>query len=125
MLLFTCSKAPKPIEYGHDNCNYCSMTIMDDRHASEIITEKGKVYKYDSIECMIRSLKTHDEPILKYLVMDFNNADTFIDATTATYLISESLPSPMGANLSAFQSEEEVVHSGALFDWDSIRSHIK
>jgi len=43
IMLIGCNPGPKPITYGNENCEYCSMTIMDDKYASEIITSKGKV----------------------------------------------------------------------------------
>ena len=123
-----CSSGPKPISYGEENCSFCSMTIMDNKHAAEIITQKGRVYTYDSIECMIRSVDSFEGEIKSLLVMDFNNPGTFIDATASTFLVSPELPSPMGANLSAFTSDEQAAKigfSGTLFTWDSIQSHVK
>ncbi len=127
ILLVGCEKGPKPIMYGNENCDFCSMTIMDDKHASEIVTQKGKVYKFDSIECMIRSLEYYGEDAESILVMDFKNPGAFIDANTATFLISPDLPSPMGANLTAFQSSEDATESGfegAIYTWETIRVHI-
>lgn len=43
---------PTPIKLNTDNCDYCKMTIADLRFASELITEKGKVYKYDDLSCL-------------------------------------------------------------------------
>ena len=47
LLLNGCSKGPKPIDYGNDGCHFCKMTIVDKIHGSELITEKGKVFKFD------------------------------------------------------------------------------
>ena len=122
-----CNSGPKPIMYGEENCDFCSMTIMDDKHASEIVTNKGKVYKYDSIECMIRSLEYYADDAEAILVMDFKNPGTFIDATTAAFLVSPDLPSPMGANLKAFSSMEDAAEtgfSGTVYTWETIQFHI-
>lgn len=125
--LASCQKGPKEIMYGQENCTFCSMTIMDDKHAAQIVTNTGKVYVFDSIECMLRSLEAHTDKAEQILVMDFNNPGTFLSASEASYLIAPRLPSPMGANLSAFSSDVEaakVGYDGALFTWDSIREHI-
>lgn len=127
ILLIGCEKGPKPIMYGNENCDYCSMTIMDDKHASEIVTQKGKVYKFDSIECMLRSLDYYEEQVEMILVMDFKNPGEFIDAKTAAFLVSPDLPSPMGANLTAFQSTEDAAEtgfSGTIYSWETIKFHI-
>ncbi|MEQ9308637.1 MAG: nitrous oxide reductase accessory protein NosL [Balneolaceae bacterium] len=127
-LVFTsCQKGPKEIMYGQENCTYCSMTIMDDKHAAQIVTNTGKVYVFDSIECMLRSLEVHADKAEQILVMDFNNPGTFLSASEASYLIAPQLPSPMGANLTAFSSDEEasdIGYEGTLYNWDSIREQI-
>ena len=127
LLIAGCSQESKPIEFGQDGCSYCKMTIVDDKYAAEMVTKKGKVYKFDSIECMVRSLSTGAHETSKFYVMDFANPGTFIEAKTATFLINESIPSPMGANLSAFKTEQIASKygvGGTLYDWNSLRNHI-
>ena len=51
--LAACTVAPVPINFGSDGCHFCKMTIVDKQHAAELVTSKGKAYKYDAIECMI------------------------------------------------------------------------
>lgn len=124
-----CAIEIEEIEYGHDTCSYCTMMIMDKKHPSQIVTNKGKVFKYDSIECMIRDKRTMDEEsIALQKVMDFKTGE-FVDAHSASFLISLNLPSPMGANLSAFgsKSDAEQVRSekkGEMFTWESIQKSI-
>ncbi len=125
--LFSCSVEPKPVEYGSDACTFCKMTIVDKQHATEIVSSKGKAYKYDSIECMMRDLKNHNQnDIALFLVSDFVQAGKWIDAQKATYLISENIPSPMGANLSAFKSRDEAEkvqkeETGELLTWNELK----
>ncbi|RMH66064.1 MAG: hypothetical protein D6677_01125 [Calditrichaeota bacterium] len=131
LYLTGCSAEPQPIHYGTDVCAFCEMTIVDRQHASEMVTEKGKVYKYDSIECMLRDRKNHtDVPVALYLIDDFAHAGILTDARNATYLISENFPSPMGANLSGFASRDEAEkvmksEGGRLFTWQEIGAQIK
>jgi len=56
-LLTACSHEPDPIRYGKDACAHCKMTIMDKRFSAELITAKGKVFKFDAAECMAGFLK--------------------------------------------------------------------
>ena len=49
-----------------------------------------------------------------------------IDAKTATYLISEEIKSPMGANLSAFSlkskaEELQKKHGGVNYTWETLK----
>lgn len=131
VFLVSCEIAPKPIEYGSDNCEYCKMTIVDRQHASEIVTEKGRAYKFDAIECMINYDNEYlDQPVALYLVSDFKAPGKLIDATTATYLISPKISSPMNANLSAFNSKEAANQTkkefgGEIYSWDSTKKQLK
>ncbi len=131
--LFTsCNVEPQPINYGSDACHYCEMTIVDRQHASQLVTSKGKAYKYDAIECMVHSLQ--DEfaatEMAHYLVTDLNQPGELIDATKASFLISENLQSPMGANLSAFLNVEagnkaKEKFTGKIYTWKEIQDHLK
>jgi copper chaperone NosL len=103
------------------------MTIVDKQHAAELVTRKGKVFKFDATECMMNHLAKGDmETIALFLVNDYNNPGTLIDATKATYLISENIPSPLGAYLSAFRNIEmaELASSAEkdmLMNWGELQ----
>src|SRR6056297_445306 len=102
-----CTVAPKPIDYGHVGCHYCSMTIVDKQHAAQLVTKKGKVFNFDAIECMMNHLKDEGESTMAlFLVNDFDRPGELVDAKKATYLVSENIPSPMGALLSAFSEQQ-------------------
>ena len=51
--LVSCTVEEKPIIYGTDDCALCKMLIMDQRYGTEIVTTKGRVYKFDAIECLV------------------------------------------------------------------------
>ncbi|MEO9964978.1 MAG: nitrous oxide reductase accessory protein NosL [Reichenbachiella sp.] len=103
-----CEVTPAEINYGTDSCHFCKMTIVDQSHAAQIVTQKGRSYKYDAIECMIQSSRQWDSGELKFiLITDYISPKKLIDATSAYYLISENIPSPMGAYLSGFEFENE------------------
>lgn len=132
LLLASCSVSPQPINYGSDACHYCDMTIVDKQHASQVVTSKGKAYKYDAIECMVHSIQDEfkDTEMAYYLVADFDQPGELIDAGKASYLVSEQLQSPMGANLSAFSSEQAVKKAqekftGDTYSWKEIQQHLK
>ncbi|MCK0162134.1 nitrous oxide reductase accessory protein NosL [Allomuricauda sp. F6463D] len=126
-----CTVSPKPIDYGSVGCHYCSMTIVDKQHAAQLVTKKGKVFNFDAIECMMNQLKEEDESAMAlFLVNDFGQPGTLVDATAATYLISENIPSPMGEYLSAFKNEEAAKETmanqgGELFTWAEIKNRFK
>ena len=125
-LLSACQPKPKPINFGNEACSYCSMTIIDRQHASQLVTEKGKVYSFDAIECMLRSDLLGDPVEMAFLLCnDYMEPGVWIDATQATFLISERVPSPMGAYLSGFTSIEaaQQIDAGATAEylsWDEL-----
>ena len=131
LFLSSCEIKPKPIDYGTDNCAYCSMTIVDKQHAAELVTEKGRAYKFDAIECMINYDRENQSQLVQlYLTNDFNSPGALIDATSATYLVSEEFSSPMGANLSAFSSKGAAMakkeeFGGEIYDWDELRKSLE
>ena len=131
LILFSCKPEVQPIHYGSDACHYCRMTIVDQQHAAQVVTEKGKAYKFDAVECMLHYLETPEaKPMALYRAADFSQPGELVDATSATYLISEQLPSPMGAFLTAFASSEEAQAAqaefgGDLYDWEGIRKQIR
>lgn len=122
-----CSVRPKPIDYGRVGCHYCSMTIVDKQHAAQWVTKKGKVFNFDAVECMMNQLKDEDESTIGLLLVnDFDHPGELVDATKATYLISENIPSPMGAFLSAFSEEQAAEHTleangGKLLTWSELK----
>lgn len=126
LLLMGCNPKPEPIDYGHEGCHFCSMTIVDAQHASQIVTKKGKAFKFDAVECMVNFRKTIDQgEVALYLANHFTTPVELIDATQARFLISENLPSPMGAFLTAFKTEGEVqaqqaLSGGEIFDWEGL-----
>ena len=55
--LQACSGGPQPIQFGTDNCDNCKMTLVDRHYGCEIVTKKGKAYKFDDLNCMMAFLK--------------------------------------------------------------------
>lgn len=131
ILIFGCTVAPSKIEYGKDACHFCKMTIVEQTHAAQIVTKKGKPFKYDAIECMLNDLTERNTSDIEYfLVTDYLSPAKLIDAKKAVYLISKGIKSPMGANLSAFETKEKAnkyvtVTDDQLYNWSEINLKFK
>lgn len=131
LVFFSCDIKPAKINYGKDGCHFCSMTIVDNQHAAQILNDKGKAFKYDAIECMLNDLKTRPSTeIGMILVNDYNNPGELVSAEEATYLISEAIPSPMGAFLSASNDADGLralknSEGGKIYSWPSIKDEFK
>lgn len=103
-----CSRGDKPeeIKYGVDICEFCKMTIVDPKWGAEIMTNKGKIHKFDVVECMIAYANSYLKPeeIRHFWTINFLKPKEFIDATTAIYIRTLQYPSPMGLNSLAIES---------------------
>ena len=128
VLLSSCSVKPLPINYGKDQCDLCKMTIMDKKFGAELVTTKGRIYHFDSDECLIQYLKKNSVPENFYshiLVTDYANPGTLIDAKTAFYLHGDQVQSPMGGNIASFADEASAKKSqsqlgGDIIHWSAI-----
>lgn len=128
LYLSACSVQPKKLEYGVDTCINCKMTIVDSKHAAQIVTTKGKVYTFDAVECMLQKMAIlPEEKIGLVLVCDYLNPGELIRAEDARFFITERVPSPMGANLSAVSDPGAIPgivqnDEVQILNWEELKS---
>lgn len=121
LFLTSCSKEPVPINYGKDNCEYCLMSIIENKFGTELITKKGKIYKFDSIECLAAFENEFDtDEVDSKWVTNFSGSHRLIKHSDAYFLLSKQLKSPMGLFLSAYSSKEELETVKSEFGGDEI-----
>ena len=124
--LWSCQANPEPIDYGHDECAHCRMIISDRKFGGELITQKGKLYKFDSIECMAAYYGGTSVPEVQSLwTIDFSNPGMWVKADEAFYMQSKNLPSPMGMFLSSYAVREKAEEmkaqlQGDLLNWQEV-----
>ncbi len=129
MLLFSsCAAGTKPVRLGIDQCDYCKMTVGDERFPAEIVTQKGKVYIFDDIHCVIGYLKenkTVAEQLKGVYVADYSGNHNLINVKDVHLYKSDALRSPMGGNIAAFaniDSLNKIVSgmNGVRVIWDDL-----
>ncbi|MBK6827600.1 MAG: hypothetical protein IPG86_12340, partial [Chitinophagaceae bacterium] len=81
IILLSCSTKPEPFKPGTDNCHFCKMGITDTRFGGELITKKGKMYKFDDLICLARFL---------------NQGGETADNISKTYTVLFDRPKPHG-----------------------------
>ena len=127
--LTSCNSQPEPLKIGSDVCLLCKMGVADSKFGGELITSKGKIYKFDDIGCMIRFIKTGDvkqKDISRTVIVNYEKPNDFIDADKAVLIISETTKSPMGFNIAAFSSKESVSKiEGKIFSWNELYNKIE
>ena len=109
-LLFSCgSKEAQPIKLNVDNCDFCGMSIADGKYAAEVITEKGRAYKFDDISCMMKYCKENsDTKMGAYFVNDFAQDNVLIPTNAAFFLSGGAIQSPMRGGIIAFSKKADA-----------------
>lgn len=133
ILLTSCSVQPEPFKVGQDICHTCKMGIIDIKFGAEIITGKGKVYKFDDVACMARFIKSGalaEKDISKKVVSDFDKPTDFIAVENATFIVSPSVKSPMMGNAAAFANKSSAQElgsqlTGQLMDWNQFYTAVQ
>jgi len=125
--VFACSNNKVvPIKINSDNCDNCKMSIADGKYGAEVITQKGRVYKFDDIRCMVNYCKENSETIMEsYYVLDYNQNNILIPAEKAFFLTEGTIKTPMNGGIIAFASETEANEfqtklEANTISWDAI-----
>lgn len=91
-----------------DKCDICNMQVVDDGFATQLITEEGKVYKFDDIGCMNEWMKKNSgEEVAIQFVRD-HNTEEWIKMDNAYYAYDPSFKTPMAYGLVSFKEKEEA-----------------
>lgn len=129
LIIASCTIKPQPIKMG-DTCDFCMMGVADDRFGAELITKKGKIYKFDDIHCLLGFMKANKVPKEEQktvLFVDFEAPHGFLKSANVALLKSEALRSPMGSNIAAFKNQAQLKQTqnklrGEKVDWQSLAS---
>ncbi len=116
--LFSCNIQSDPIKLGRDNCHFCKMTISDNKFGSEIVTKKGKVYKFDDTQCMISFLQNNiveKKEIGQLYLVDFSGSHELLKVSDAYVLKSDLFVTPMKGFYAAFSDSKEMQQIQMLY----------
>lgn len=117
IFLNSCNSGPEPLQFGKDQCTHCMMTLSDNRFGAELVTKKGKVFKFDDPACLLAYLKEHAGEKLNeddiYLT-DFSSNHALIKAPSAYLLRGDHFKGPMNGNIAAFGNEDSMKKYSAL-----------
>lgn len=126
IFVISCSKNPKPINFGHDDCDYCKMTISDNRFGAEVISKQGRIFKFDDMHCVKGFLDDEILPkdnVHSVWLIDFKGSEKLIQAENSFLIQNDELRSPMGGNIATFETENELkeyqnAYSGTEIKWE-------
>lgn len=126
MVFMSCNSGPQPIKLGSDACDFCKMGIADQHFGAEIITQKGKVYKFDDMHCIAAFIKSSEvarSDIKEIWLVNYAEPHNFIPAGKAFLFESADLHSPMGGNIASFDEKARLtdamkIMKGQPLTWD-------
>lgn len=130
LVLAGCDTAPQPIDYGKDECAECKMTLVDRHYGTQWISGKGKVFKFDDVNCMIEFAArepSQSDGGARLFIVDFQRPNQFLPVGDAVFLKHKGLRSPMGSHIAAFASEQDLQGvlrqlggEGTILRWDEV-----
>lgn len=115
-----CNTGPEPIQFGEEQCAYCKMTIVDQKFGAELVTQKGRVYKFDALECMIPYKDENPDQYSHELAIAYDNPGKLYPVTELVFMHSEKFNSPMGSNVAAFSAEENIPPEATKVEWPQL-----
>lgn len=128
LFLFTivsCTNKPEPIKLGVDHCDNCHMQISDVRFGGEVLTKKGRLYKFDSLQCLHEFLVKNADEVKTIFVEDYFQPGTLVDVSKAHFLRGSTVAGPMGTSTIASKDRDAIEKlklqaSGKVTDWKGL-----
>ena len=98
------------------------MTISNPQFGAELITDKGRILKYDAAECMVNHLNSDAPRYQKLYAVPYDRPKNLSAVVDLKFLISPDFRSPMGANLAAFSDTKNVAdkYLTQLISWQTL-----
>ena len=128
VLLMGCNPKAEKINLGKDQCAECKMTIVDPKFGAEILTKKGKAYKFDDTHCIAAFLERRGvelNNIYHVFFVDYNGNNELVDVDSAEFVVSSRLKSPMGGaaafrNLAEAKKKSAEIEGSRVTNWATL-----
>ena len=127
-LFIGCNPKAEKINFGKDQCAECKMTIVDPKFGAEILTKKGKAYKFDDTHCIAAFLERRGvelSNIYHVFFVDYNGNNELVDVDSAEFVVSSRLKSPMGGaaafrNLAEAKKKSAEIEGSRVTNWATL-----
>jgi copper chaperone NosL len=119
LIVTSCSSTgPEPIYLNKDDCDNCKMSISDKRFACELVTEKGRIYKFDDISCMVSYANDHNDKMTnaQFYIIDYLLPNELMPSDKLSFVEGEKVASPMGGNIAAFSNKDSASVYTSIWD---------
>ena len=122
-------EGPPVVKYGQDECAQCGMILNEDRFASALLIEKDGARSYllfDDIGDQFQYEAMHHPLVVSRFAHDFTSGQ-WIVAEEASFVVSETLHTPMGSGIIAFRDaavaqSKATEANGKLQQWKELQA---
>lgn len=133
MSVQSCSTGPEPIKVGEDQCSFCKMKIAEIHFGAEVVTAKGKIFKFDDIICAAQFINRENlvkDQLHGVYVSNYVSGNELLDVNECNFFKSESFRSPMNGNIAAFADLSQLENTvagmtGEKITWENILAAYK
>ncbi len=113
----TGKKQAEPIHWNEDACENCHMKLNDRKFGAEVITNHGRILKFDAMECLLDYVKKNESLVEEVYVVDYFHSE-LISVKDASFVRSSKIHGPMGTNVFA---TKDTVALKELTDKDTVQ----
>lgn len=109
----------RPVDlFPEDECAHCRMSVSDPKFASEIVTQKGEVFKFDDLSCLDKFRKNrNDLAIAAIFVKDFETANWL--RYENSIIVDTGVATPMGSGKIAVAGSDRAAEVKKQFPPES------
>lgn len=130
LLAILACAGPQPgvIHYDVDSCDHCRMTISDPAFAGQLVTNTGKIYRFDDPACLVSfvtSGRVAPADVHSIWTNDHAHPDARIRAQDAVFVVSDRIRAPMNGKTAVFGSRQDAAVlqaavGGQLQNWNDL-----
>ncbi len=106
VILSACGKKEAKIEYGKVDCDFCKMKLMDNKFGVLMISDKGRNFHYDDINCFKRFQEENNISSKEIHISCTDKPGELVPIETAYFIHSDNIKTPMASGIAAYSSEE-------------------
>lgn len=121
----TGQKEVDPIRWNEDACENCHMKINDRKFGAEVITNHGRIYKFDAMECLMDFVKKNESILEQIFVVDYFRSE-LIPVQDASFVRSTKIHGPMGTHVFATKDHQALKaylqkDPAVEMNWDTLK----
>ncbi len=126
VILSACGKKEAKIEYGKVDCDFCKMKLMDNKFGVLMISDKGRNFHFDDINCFKRFQEENYISSKEIHISCIDKPGELVPIETAYFIHSDNIKTPMASGIVAYSSEEIANKTAKelqsnILKWDDIK----